>query len=174
MPTCCHVAWVPTAEMPRLRHGTGVTGGGRVVLWAETQAAGVRGPGLNLWVSCVDLNTPGNFSSLSLLSCKMNIIVAVRVEWVMHTSRALGTDASQQEELLCAQIQYTSVTAGSPGMSGEGHTQSQTHRAVIHLEKRKPTATQTLPSLEVALGDPHQTAHSFYLELKSLQAFPGL
>lgn len=96
------------------------------MLWAETQVAGVRGPGLNLWVSCVNLNTPGNLSSLSLLSCKMDIIVAVRVEWVMHTSKALGTDTSQQEELLCTQIQYTSVTAGSRACRGEG-THSRRH-----------------------------------------------
>lgn len=32
-----------------------------------------------------------------------------------------------------------------------------------HLEKRKPTAIQTVPNLEAALGDPCQTAHSFTL-----------
>lgn len=42
-----------------------------------------------------------------------------------------------------------------------GRAQPQTHRAVIHLEKRKPRATQTVPSLEVALGDPiKQPIHS--------------
>lgn len=62
------------------------------------------------------------------------------------------------------------VTAGPQGTSGGGHTESQAYRAVIHREKRKPTATHTVPSLEVALGDSHQTAHSFHLELKPLQA----
>lgn len=87
----------------------------------------------------------------------------------------LAESASQsmlvtREERLLAHIQSSLVTAGPRGTSGGGHAQSQTHRAVIHLEKRKPTATQTIPSLEVALGDSHQTAHSFHLELKPLQA----
>lgn len=137
---------------------------------------------MNLWLSYANLSSPGNLSGLCLLSCKMDIMcppagspagsmrnaqehlagyLAESTPWLTLVAR---------EELLRAHIQSPPVTAGPQGTSGGGHTESQTHRAVIHLEKRKPTATPTVPSLEVALGDSHQTAHSFHLELKPLQA----
>ena len=156
--------------MPRLRDGTQEPR-------AEVQALGIGGRSLNLWLSYANLSSPGNLSSLCLLSCKMDIMcppagspAGSMRNAQEHLAGYLAESTPRltlvaREELLRAHIQSPPVTAGPQGTSGGGHTESQTHRAVIHLEKRKPTATPTVPSLEVALGDSHQTAHSFHLGL---------
>lgn len=64
------------------------------------QALGVRWPRWNLWVSCVNLNSPVKLSSLSLLPCKMDVIrralAALPAGWVRNRtgtpSRILGTE----------------------------------------------------------------------------------
>lgn len=150
-------------------------------LWAEVQALGVRWPGLNLWVNLGELEQPSKpcKPQFSVLQNGHNNVsphhAALPARWMRNARECLaGCLAHSTLQLTlgpreAAPRTYPVHSEGPKAHQGGGHTSSQAHRAVIHLEKRKPTATQTVPSLEVALGDSHQTAHSFHLELKPLQ-----